>query len=68
MPEECNMRKSYMLNFLWNNKNLMFSLDYETNLMVKLTNIDVEEMKQRALNKGKYYFILQDNWKLNYFQ
>ena len=67
-PEECSMRKSYMLDFIWKNKNLMFSLDYDTNLMVKLTNIDVEEMKQRALNTGKHYYLLQDNWKLNYFQ
>ena len=67
-PEECSMRKSYMLDFIWKNKNLMFSLDYDTNLMIKLTNIDVEEMKQRALNTGKHYYLLQDNWKLNYFQ
>ena len=57
-----------MLDFIWKNKNLMFSLDYDTNLMIKLTNIDVEEMKQRALNTGKHYYLLQDNWKLNYFQ
>lgn len=67
-PEECSMRKSYMLDFIWKNKNLMFSLDYDTNLMIKLTNIDVEEMKQRGLNTGKHYYLLQDNWKLNYFQ
>lgn len=68
LPEECSMRKSYMLDFIWKNKNLLFSLDYDTTLMIKLTNIDVEEMKQRALNTGKYYYLLQDNWKLNYFQ
>ena len=70
LPEECSMRKSYMLSLFEEQRNLIFSLYYQERLMLALANmsINIKEMKQIALNKWKHYYILQDNWKLNYFQ
>ena len=65
--ENFNIRILYMLNLFRVQKNLFFSLCYEEKLMLELTTMKIEEMRQIGLNKWNYY-ILQDNGKINYFK
>lgn len=65
--ENFNIRILYMLNLFREQKNLFFSLCYEEKLMLELTTMKIEEMRQIGLNKWNY-FILQDNGKINYFK
>lgn len=68
LPEDCDIRTSYMLNLLREQKNLFFSLCYEEKLTLESVSMSIEEVWQMTLQKWKSYYIVQDNWKINYFQ